>query len=138
MNINVLETVYKMVKNTSITDLELKRGETLINMKFSPVPPPPPQVTAKPIQTEEKEPEKQVDFIKSDTVGFFYDRKGNAPDPIIKTGDTIRKGQIVGFISSMGTVTPVKSSVSGTVIVKKFENKEPVEYGEIIFEVERG
>jgi len=135
MNINVLETVYKMVRNTSITDLEVKRGETLISMKFDPSNPTPVQPEV-PVLDPKAEAEPILETIKSDTVGFFYDRKGDAPDPIVKVGDRIKKGQIVGFISSMGTVTTVKSAVSGKIVTKKCENKEPVEYGEIIFEVE--
>jgi len=135
MNINVLETVQKMVRNTSITDLEVKRGETLISMKFEHGNSTPVQEEAHVVEAIPAT-ETALETIKSDTVGFFYDRKGNAPDPIVKVGDMIRKGQIVGFISSMGTVTTVKAAVSGKIVSKKSENKEPVEYGEIIFEVE--
>lgn len=135
MNINVLETVYKMVRTTSITDLEVKRGETFINMKFDASNPAPVQEEAPAVEPI-ADAEPTLETIKSDTVGFFYDRKKNAPDPIVKVGDTIKKGQIVGFISSMGTMMSVKSAVSGKIVSKKCENKEPVEYGEIIFEVE--
>lgn len=137
MDVNILNTVYKMLKNTSITDFEMKKGETHIHLKLDPSASP---VLAPDIvpETESAPAQEPVPLtICSDTVGVFYDHKLPLKKGLVHPGDEVKKGQVVGVIMSMGISHDLRSEVSGRITARKISNKEPVEYGEIIYEVER-
>ena len=136
MDIEVLNALYKILRSTSVSQCELQRAEIAVRMRLS----------AAPVETgaEERpaapaaalaEPAEEIpsaEYIKSEDVGIFHSSK--LP---LKPGDEVKLDQVVGTIESMGISHNVVSRVAGKVLTQKVRNKEPVEYGEIIFEVEK-
>jgi biotin carboxyl carrier protein len=70
-------------------------------------------------------------------VGIFYTHSSALEKPLVKAGDPVKKGQTVGHIVSMGISHNLVSGVDGRVLNQRVRHKEPVEYGEVIFELER-
>ena len=136
MDIEVLNSLYKILRNTAVTQCELQRPEIFVRMSLSPASAEigaeeriPASVPAAAGSEEEK---AEFDFIKSLDVGIFH-----AAKQPVKPGDEVKKGQVVGTIESMGISQNVVSQISGKIMTQKVRNKEPVEYGEIIFQVEK-
>lgn len=130
MNIEILNTVQKMIKDTSVAEFQLQKADVTITIKSGG------QVASvsEPVEITESIPssvEKCVATIKSVDVGIF-----NVGRYGIKEGSTVKKGQVVGEVVSMGISHVVKSEVEGVISKQVVKNKEPVEYGEVIFEVE--
>jgi acetyl-CoA carboxylase biotin carboxyl carrier protein len=91
--------------------------------------------------TEEVEPsgstDESVAEITSPMVGTFY--RSPAPDapPYVEVGDRIVEGQTLCILEAMKLMNELESDVAGVVREIAVQNAEPVEYGEILFRIER-
>ncbi|HEX5168532.1 MAG TPA: acetyl-CoA carboxylase biotin carboxyl carrier protein [Cyclobacteriaceae bacterium] len=81
-------------------------------------------------------PGKRTVEIKSPMIGTFYKSPNPDSPPFISVGDKISKGQIVCIIEAMKLFNEIESEVSGTVVKVLLENSTPVEYDQVLFEVE--
>lgn len=74
--------------------------------------------------------------IKSPMVGVVYlSADPNTPN-YIKTGDSVKEGDIVCLIEAMKTFNPVKAHKAGTVTKILVEGGDPVEYGQPLVVIE--
>jgi acetyl-CoA carboxylase biotin carboxyl carrier protein len=79
---------------------------------------------------------KRTIEIKSPMIGTFY-RSPNPDSPaFVNVGDKISKGQTVCIIEAMKLFNEIESEISGTIVRAPLENATPVEYDQILFEVE--
>ncbi|XP_051121884.1 uncharacterized protein LOC127245179 [Andrographis paniculata] len=72
-------------------------------------------------------------IVSSPTVGSFRRArtlKGKKQPPACKEGDSIKEGQIIGFLDQFGTELPVKSDVAGEVLKLLYKDGEAVGYGD--------
>jgi len=103
-----------------------------------PVAPAPAPVAAPPVAAKVEKPasSKTTVEIKSPMIGTFY-RSANPDSPaFISVGDKVTKGQTVCIIEAMKLFNEIESEVSGTVVKAMIENSSPVEYDQVLFEVE--
>ena len=74
--------------------------------------------------------------VESPMVGVFY----RAPDPeapaFVDVGDTVVPGQVLCILEAMKLFNELKAETSGVVRAIHVENAQPVEYGELLFELE--
>ena len=74
--------------------------------------------------------------VKSPMVGVVYlSADPNTPN-YVKTGDSVKEGDIVCLIEAMKTFNPVKAHKSGTVSKILVEAGDPVEYGQPLVVIE--
>lgn len=83
---------------------------------------------------EENKIDENIKEIKSANIGkfYFYDKEGKA---IISIGQTIKAGQTIGYISTVGIKTPIKSKIAGTIEDILLKNGEATDYGKILIKV---
>ena len=76
--------------------------------------------------------------IKSPMPGTFY--RSSSPDkpPFAKVGDDIAKGQVVCMIEAMKLFNELEAEVSGRIVKVLVEDKQPVEFDQVLFLVEPG
>lgn len=82
-----------------------------------------------------EEPKKdEFKYIKSGNIGrFFYlDKDENY---IINVGQSIKIGQTIGFISTVGIKTPIKSDIAGTIEEILLKNGETTDFGKKLIKV---
>ncbi len=81
-------------------------------------------------------PADGVTRIESPMVGVFY----RAPDPdapaFVDVGDTVVPGQVLCILEAMKLFNELKAETSGVVRAIHVENAQPVEFGELLFELE--
>jgi oxaloacetate decarboxylase (Na+ extruding) subunit alpha len=74
--------------------------------------------------------------VESPMVGVFY----RAPQPgapaYVDVGDTVVPDQVLCIIEAMKLFNELKSEVGGVVAAIHVENAQPVEYGQLLFEIE--
>lgn len=77
---------------------------------------------------------ENIKSIKSTNIGkfYFYDKDGQ---PIISIGQSIKAGQTIGYISTVGIKTPIKSKIAGTIEDILLKNGEATDYGKILIKV---
>jgi acetyl-CoA carboxylase biotin carboxyl carrier protein len=80
--------------------------------------------------------DKNISQIKSPMIGTFY-RSPNPDSPsFVSVGDKISKGQTVCIIEAMKLFNEIEAEISGTVVKVYLENSTPVEYDQVLFDVE--
>jgi oxaloacetate decarboxylase alpha subunit len=75
--------------------------------------------------------------IESPMVGTFYRAPQPGAPPFVEVGDVVTAGQTLCILEAMKLMNEVKSDVEGIVRSINAENAQPVEFGQLLFEVER-
>ena len=73
----------------------------------------------------------QVDgyVVTSPMVGTFYQALSPADPPLVRVGDRVEEGHLIGIIEAMKIMNEINSDRSGTVLEICAENATAVEYG---------
>lgn len=148
MNERELQALIRLVEQSEIDELEIRRwGRTVRIVKTARQNSPPaaaaPPVAPAPLpaaagsergSVEPAEPEGQR--VTSPMVGTFYRAPAPEAPPFVEVGDTVRSGQILCILEAMKLMNELQSEVSGVVRKVLVENGEPVEYGQVLFVIE--
>lgn len=114
---------------------------------FTPPPVAPAQPTPPPAAAPAPHPDlpasstvseagKTLKQIKSPIVGTFY--RSSSPDkpPFVKVGDTVEVGTVVCIVEAMKLFNEIESEISGKIVNVLIEDAQPVEYDQVLFEVD--
>jgi oxaloacetate decarboxylase alpha subunit len=74
--------------------------------------------------------------VESPMVGTFYRAPGEGEPPFVEEGDPVGTGQTLCILEAMKLMNHVKSEIEGVVRKIHVGNAEPVEYGQLLFELE--
>jgi acetyl-CoA carboxylase biotin carboxyl carrier protein len=69
-------------------------------------------------------------------VGVFYRAPNPGSPAFVDVGDTVVPGQVLCILEAMKLFNELKSEAAGVVRAIHVENAQPVEYGELLFELE--
>lgn len=130
------------LRKTDIEELSLQEGDLKIYLKLGKselVK----ETTLDSKPTAEKEvvegakKEEKIIPIKSTMVGIFYHSFSNDHPPFVVEGNRIRVGQKLGVVETLHVYRDVVSNVNGKIVKIIVQNKQPVEYGQELFLVEK-
>ncbi len=160
MDIKDIKSLIKMVTETDIAEFELESAEEKIRIKRGIVPeivhyqaPQPvmavpqaaPQMT--PVAATAPVPASATpavapaaekgEPITSPIVGTFY--RAPAPDapPYVEVGQVVEKGQVLCIVEAMKLMNEIEAEYRCKILKICKENAQPVEFGDILFLVER-
>jgi acetyl-CoA carboxylase biotin carboxyl carrier protein len=70
-------------------------------------------------------------------VGTFY--RAPAPDaaPFVDIGTLIKPGTVLCIVEAMKLMNEIESDVAGKIVKVLVENGQPVEYDQVLFQVEK-
>lgn len=141
MDLKKITELIRTLEQTGITELSIESEGVKLNIKrdgFS-------RSKAEKGESQEQKPKnaEQVEHsgnmveIKSPMVGTFY--RAPAPDapPFVEVGSRVRPGQTLCIIEAMKLMNEITSDVAGRVAEILVENGHPVEYGQVLFKIER-
>ncbi|MGH3009291.1 MAG: acetyl-CoA carboxylase biotin carboxyl carrier protein [Gaiellaceae bacterium] len=74
--------------------------------------------------------------VESPMVGTFYRAPQPGAPPFVSVGDVVAPGQTLCILEAMKLMNEVKADVEGVVRAAHIENGEPVEFGQLLFELE--
>lgn len=74
--------------------------------------------------------------VKSPLVGIFYSAGAPDEEPMVKVGDTVKKGQVLGIVEAMKLMNEIESDFDGVVKKILVENEQMVEFGQPMFVIE--
>ena len=69
-------------------------------------------------------------------VGTFYRAPEPGAPPFVEEGDPVAAGQTLCILEAMKLMNEVKAELEAVVRAIHVENAEPVEYGQLLFELE--
>lgn len=132
-----------------LAELELKDGERSIRLKRNvpvltavPMAAPPvsapavvaPVAAAVPVVAAK--PVRHLLEIKSPTPGTFYAQDKPGSPAFVQVGTKVNATTVVCVIEAMKIFNEIPSEVTGTIVEICIENKQPVEYGQVLFRVD--
>jgi acetyl-CoA carboxylase biotin carboxyl carrier protein len=137
-----------ILNDTSLTEIEVERGELRIRVarevtaapvvQYAAAPAPAPVAAASaaaaaPLSMP-SDPATIVakvgENVKSPMVGTVYLQASPEAAPFIKAGDKVKKGQTLLIIEAMKTMNPIQSPRDGVVADILVGDAQPVEFGE--------
>ena len=144
MDIRKVKKLIEMLEASSLEEIEIQEGEESVRLVK--------KVKIDPSNNSQKEPEVETqtvlnkshnennhslegNIIKSPMVGSFYASPSPGAKPFISIGDKINEGDVVCIVEAMKMMNEIKSEFSGTVSSILVENAEPVEFGQVLFEI---
>jgi oxaloacetate decarboxylase (Na+ extruding) subunit alpha len=137
-----LRELIRVVQESGIGEVTIEEGETRITVRRSDeelatVAPATP-FEAAPVPAEEAvEPAADEVFrIESPMVGTFYRAPAPGEAPFVEEGDVVVVGQTVCILEAMKLMNEVKADRDGRVRRILVGNAEPVQYGDVLFELE--
>ena len=69
-------------------------------------------------------------------VGTFYRAAQPGSPPFVEEGDVVAPGQTLCILEAMKLMNEVKAEIEAVVRTIRVENAAPVEFGQILFELE--
>ena len=104
-------------------------------------PPPPAGVPAavEPALVEEPltpPPSDGVARVEAPMVGTFYRAPEPGAPPFVQEGDAVAPGDTLCILEAMKLMNHVKAEIEGVVRGIHVENGQPVEFGQLLFELE--
>jgi oxaloacetate decarboxylase alpha subunit len=139
-----LREIIRVVQESGIGELTIEEGEMRVTVRRTDergeFPVLAPAVPTAPVH---EEPEGATEPLRSDVmriespmVGTFY----RAPQPgapaFVEEGDTVEAGQTLCILEAMKLMNEVKAEAEGVVRKICVENAAPVQYGDLLFELE--
>ncbi|MBF0774375.1 acetyl-CoA carboxylase biotin carboxyl carrier protein subunit [Mammaliicoccus sciuri] len=135
MNIEKIEELIKLMKQNQVNymkykdetvEVELDLKSTSNNVNTTPVN-----------NVEESTPssnqQEQLNTIEAEILGTFYlQDEETLQNPLVKVGDEVKVGQVVGYIESMKVLNEVISEYDGIVNDIQINHGDSVEYGQTI------
>jgi acetyl-CoA carboxylase biotin carboxyl carrier protein len=112
-----------------LSRLRIERGDDVVELRKSSVQ----EVPSRPAAPPQEPAAVERDRITADLVGIF--RMGR-PQP--QVGETLVADRELGAIEALGIRTPVRSLGPGKIVAIAVADGQPVEYGQTLFEIERG
>lgn len=75
----------------------------------------------------------RLDAIKADLVGIFHLSR-----PAVSEGDRLEGDRELAYVEALGIRNPVRSFGGGRIATVRCKDGQPVEYGQVLFEIDRG
>lgn len=140
----IIELIHE-IENSSITEFQLQKGEFQLFLKKQGCAEAAiadmPKVGHKEPEAEPKKETEKVSIkegviIRSPLVGIFHASVSQDKKDIVKAGQSIGEGQVLGAIEAMKMMNDVVAGCSGTVTEVLVSDGELVEYGQPLFVIE--
>jgi acetyl-CoA carboxylase biotin carboxyl carrier protein len=74
--------------------------------------------------------------VESPMVGTFYRASEPGAAPFVQEGDSVSLGQTLCILEAMKLMNEIKAEAAGVVRAIHVQNAQPVEYGQLLFELE--
>jgi oxaloacetate decarboxylase alpha subunit len=139
-----LREIIRVVQESGIGEVTIEEGEMRVTVRrtdertdLAVVP------GSVPTAPEHEEPEGATEppsndliRVESPMVGTFYRAPQPGAAPFVEEGDTVENGQTLCILEAMKLMNEVKAESEGIVRRVCVENAAPVQYGDLLFELE--
>ncbi|MCY3809539.1 MAG: acetyl-CoA carboxylase biotin carboxyl carrier protein [Gemmatimonadetes bacterium] len=159
MEIGFLESLIRMLDDSSLDTLEIRRGGTRLRLSKSPdgiaaanpvvhAPAAPAttvvptsaaaESTAAPAASKAAPPAASASAIEvtSPMVGTFYRAPSPEADPYVEVGSEVAAGDVLCVIEAMKLMNELECEGAGRIVEICVDNAEPVEFGQLLFRLE--
>ena len=159
IDIEFVQSLIRMLDESSLDNLELRRGGTRIRLskspggaaviaeapaarpsgdpaaRPSPASAPPAAAPEAPAPPVAQTPSTDLVDVESPMVGTFYRAPSPEADPYVEVGGTVAAGDVLCVIEAMKLMNELECEVAGRIAEICVENAEPVDFGQVLFRV---
>jgi oxaloacetate decarboxylase (Na+ extruding) subunit alpha len=140
-----IREVVRIVQESGIGEITIEEAGMRVSVRRTPDPIEPVLAaageTASEIEPELPAPQPAGDGdglirVESPMVGTFYRAPQPGAPPFVEEGDPVGPGQTLCILEAMKLMNEVKADIEAVVRAIHVGNAEPVEYGQLLFELE--
>lgn len=135
----MLHELLEFAKATDLREVRWEKNGTVVHFRLrDPGHVPGPLVASMPVSPAVAETQASPEpvFIRSTMVGTFFRSESPERPPLVVEGTIVSAGQPVAAVEAMKIIKDVVAPFSCRIIKAHVENHHPVEYGQVLFEVE--
>jgi oxaloacetate decarboxylase (Na+ extruding) subunit alpha len=139
-----IREIVRVVQESGVAEVTIEEGGMRVSVRRQPdaaaAPPPAPA----PLGTEEPllEPASAPPVtnghvrVEAPMVGTFYRASQPGAPPFVEEGDAVAAGQTLCILEAMKLMNEIKAELEGVVRKIHVQNAQPVEFGQLLFELE--
>ncbi len=134
-----IREVVRIVQETGIGEITIEEEGMRVSVRSSAEPTPAsaaPLAIPEPGPAEVARPSNGYHRVESPMVGTFYRAPQPGAPPFVEVGDVVGAGQTLCILEAMKLMNEVKSDLEAIVRTIAVENAQPVEFGQVLFELE--
>jgi oxaloacetate decarboxylase alpha subunit len=134
-----IREVVRIVQETGVGEITIEEEGMRVSVRRTADPPPVAAQPAPPPAGELEPVAPRNDAfvrVESPMVGTFYRAPAPGSAPFVEEGDAIAPGQTLCILEAMKLMNEVKAEVEAVVRTINVANADPVEYGQLLFELE--
>jgi oxaloacetate decarboxylase alpha subunit len=137
-----IREIVRIVQESGVGEVTIEDSGMRVSVRRTPEPLE-PRLAASATEQEagEREPAAAPETngfvrIEAPMVGVFYRAAQPGAPPFVEEGDTVAPGQTLCILEAMKLMNEIKADTAGIVRAIHVRNAEPVEYGQLLFELE--
>jgi oxaloacetate decarboxylase (Na+ extruding) subunit alpha len=134
-----IRDIVKVVQETGVSEVTIEDDDMRVTVRSageSGLRSQTPLAVDEPEQTPEIRPTEGMLAVSSPMVGTFYRSSNPSIPPFVQLGDTVEPGQTLCILEAMKLMNEVRSEDAGVVRRICKEDGAPVQFGDLLFELE--
>jgi oxaloacetate decarboxylase (Na+ extruding) subunit alpha len=135
-----IREVVRIVQETGIGEVTIEEAGMRVSVRATPDLPaaatPAPLAIPEPGAVPFTRPSNGFVRVESPMVGTFYRAPEPGSPPFVEEGDVVAPGQTLCILEAMKLMNEVKSELEAVVRAIHVDNAQPVEFGQLLFDLE--
>jgi oxaloacetate decarboxylase alpha subunit len=135
-----IREVVRIVQETGIGEITIEEDGMRVSVRSSAEVPATvsdaPLAIPEPSAAQVARPSNGYHRVESPMVGTFYRAAQPGSPPFVEVGDVVGPGQTLCILEAMKLMNEVKADLEAVVRSINVENAQPVEFGQVLFELE--
>jgi len=151
-DLRTIKYLVRLMGRHDLSEIDLREGDLRIRLRrgahdlpsptlsvSAPAASVPASANAPPAAAANAEPAKPAKTlipIKSPTPGTFYRAPSPDAEPFVQVGSRVTPTTVVCMIEAMKIFNEIPAECTGVIAEVLVENQQPVEYGQVLFQVD--
>jgi len=136
-----IREIVRIVQETGVGEITIEEGDLRVSVRRTEerqgaLPLPPPGDEGDDSDFTAVQPADGVVRVESPMVGTFYRAPEPGAPPFVEEGDTVASGQTLCILEAMKLMNELKADANAIVRRIHAKNSDPVEFGQLLFELE--
>jgi oxaloacetate decarboxylase (Na+ extruding) subunit alpha len=137
-----IREIVRVVQETGVAEITVEEDDMRVTVRRTDDGIAPRSAPAAPLALDElpepplPPPSDGLVHVEAPMVGTFYRAPEPGAPPFVDVGDTVAAGQTLCLLEAMKLMNEVKSDVDAIVRRIHVENAQPVEFGQLLFDLE--
>lgn len=130
MEIDDIAAIVKILNDNNLSHISFKKGDSKISVSKN--------INreiqiADSIDIAKEQPQQEMRYIVSPTIGTFYAASDPESSPFVTVGQTVTQSTVVGIAEAMKMMTNILADNEGVIAEVLVQDGDAIEYGQKLF-----